>query len=193
MSEFNINEKEQKCDRCQSEPPSIICETCQPYHNFCYKCDSIIHAMKIKSTHNRIPISNFLEPPEPKSPTQNKIHLNSLTPDRRTYRSPSEVNLSFNNIINDKFNNKRLSINLYKRNNIDSNYSDNYINELKKINEKEKDALKYKIETLEKYIERLKSNLQNELKNSEIKCNQYLNEKKNLEEKINQLIEGTFK
>jgi chromosome segregation ATPase len=75
----------------------------------------------------------------------------------------------------------------------ESNYSNNYINELQRLNEKEKDALKYKIDSLQNYIEKIKVNFQNELKAAEDKANQYLNEKILLEQKISQLIEGTIK
>ena len=73
------------------------------------------------------------------------------------------------------------------------NYSENYIKEIKRINEKEKDAMKYKIESLQNHIENLKNNFQKEIKNIEEKANKYLNEKKLLEEKLNNIIEKTLK
>ena len=197
MSDLNINNREAKCERCQTEDVAIICHTCQPFHNFCHRCDSIIHSMKLKTNHVREPNFNSIEynnrgsliSPTSKIPPPPKIAQRSLTPDRQFIRC-----LNNNNDLN-YF--KKYNLNTYtydsQRNDLNSNYSNNYINEIQRINEKEKDAMKFKIESLEKHIERLKTNFQNELKNSEDKANQYLGEKKILEEKMNQLIDGPLK
>ena len=58
MSDLNINNRESKCERCQTEDVAIICHTCQPFHNFCHRCDSIIHSMKLKTNHVREPNFN---------------------------------------------------------------------------------------------------------------------------------------
>ena len=190
----DLNNKEAKCERCQTEEVAIICHTCQPFHNFCHRCDSIIHSMKLKTNHIREPNFNSIElnqrpsliQPISKIPPPPTLNPRSLTPDRQYIRC-------FNN--NDLNSIKKYNLNTYnsQRNDSISNYSNNFINEIQRLNEKEKDAMKYKIESLEKHIERLKTNFQNELKNSEDKANKYLEEKKILEDKINQIIEGTLK
>ena len=197
MSDSNINiinTQGFKCERCQTEEVTVICKTCQPFHNFCNHCDSIIHSMKLKSNHIREPNLNIMNqtntsssiPSEIKISLPPKIIQHSLTPDR-TYIRYSDNNDS-NSI-------KKYNLNTYnpKNNDLTSIHSNNYINEIQMINKKEKDELKYKIDSLENYVERLKKNFQNELKNAEDKASQYLEEKKILEEKINQIIEGTLR
>ena len=190
---MNINNKEKsnKCQRCQAEEITIICHTCHPFHNFCNHCDSIIHSMKLKTNHIREPYLNSIElqncPSINPQNTQQIIphgHIShrSLTPDRQYIRS------SFMERKTDKYN-----LDTYNPSKPESNYSNNYINEMQRLNEKEKDALKYKIDSLQNYIEKLKTNFQNEIKNSEDKAAQYLNEKKILEEKMNQLTEVILK
>ena len=194
MSDLNIINKDLKCERCQTEEVAVICHTCQPFHNFCHRCDSIVHSMKLKTNHVREPNLNFMNitnrpstiHPESKILPPPKINQRSLTPDRQYFRFSDN---------NDSNYIKKFNLNTYNPNkkDLNSNYSNNYINEIQRINEKEKDALKYKIDSLQNYIERLKTNFQNELKNSEDKATKYLGEKKILEERLNQLVEGTLR
>ena len=192
MADSNINENiHQKCERCQIDEASIICHSCQPFQIFCHRCDSIIHSMKLKTNHIREPIitlgqhSNRASNSQiSKIPAIPKITQKSLTPDRQFIRFTKN---------NDTNNTKVYNLNTYNPEKNNSNYSNNYLNEMKRINEKEKDAMKYKIDSLQTYIEKLKLNFQNELKIAEDKANNYLGEKKILEEKINQLIDGTLK
>ena len=182
MADSNINENiHQKCERCQIDEASIICHSCQPFQIFCHRCDSIIHSLKIKSNHVRESLlqNQLNESKNMKINPELEIYQKSFTPDRQYIRT------SFidNNI------NKKYDINSYNP----QNYSENYIKEIKRINEKEKDAMKYKIESLQNYIEKLKNNFQKEIKNIEEKANQYLNEKKILEDKLNNIIEKTLK
>ena len=177
-----------KCERCQAEEVAIICHTCQPYHNFCHRCDSIIHSMKLKTNHVRETIYNTMLPRERASTNSPNVQIfpsgmpiqRSLTPEKDCIHS------SF--IENNKYN-----INTYIPRRNDQNYSNNFINEMKKLNEKEKDALKYKLASQQSHLEKLKEDFQKELKNSEDKANQFLKEKNILEQKLNQLIEVTLK
>ena len=159
MEDSNINEINEKCERCQIDQASIICHSCQPFQKFCHRCDSIIHSLKIKSNHIRESlIQNQLnETKNIKINPELEIYKKSFTPERQNIRT------SFieNNII------KKYDINTY---NNAQNYSENYINEIKRINEKEKDAMKYKIESLQNHIEKLKDNFQKEIKNIEEKA-----------------------
>ena len=182
MSDLNINEiNHLKCERCQIDEASIICHSCQPFHKFCHRCDSIIHSLKIKSNHIREPlIQNQLnESNKIKTIPELEIYQRSFTPDKTNIRSTYI----------DNYTSRRYDLNTYNP----QNYSENYIKELNRINEKEKDAMKYKIESLQNYIEKLKTNFQNELKSAEDKANQYLNEKKTLEDKLNNVIEKVLK
>ena len=189
MSHLNSNrDNNMKCERCQADEVAIICHTCQPFHNFCHRCDSIIHSMKLKTNHIRETIYRTMLSREGASSSGSNILIchpampiqRSLTPEKECIHS------SF--IENNKYN-----INTYAPRRDEPNYSNNYINEIKRLCEKEKDALKYKLSSQQNHVEKLKENFQKELKNSEDKANQYLQEKNNLEQKINQLIEVTLK
>ena len=174
MEDLNINEiKSQKCERCQIDEASIKCLSCQPFQKFCHRCDSIIHSLKIKSNHVR---ESLLSENKNESKENNQ---KSFTPNRQYIKSSLIENIF----------DKKYDINSYNQ----QNYSENYIKEMKRINEKEKDAMKFKIESLQNHIEKLKTTFQKEIKNSEEKANQYLNDKKLLEDKLNKIIETTLK
>ena len=48
-----LNSDNKKCERCQIENAIVICQSCDPFHYFCHRCDSIIHSMRVKSSHIR--------------------------------------------------------------------------------------------------------------------------------------------
>lgn len=138
MSHLNLNrDKNLKCDRCQAEEVAIICHNCQPFHNFCHRCDSIIHSMKLKTNHVRETIYNTKLPCERASISSPNIQIyppgmpiqRSLTPEKDCIHS------SF--IENNKYN-----ITTYVPRINDPNYSNNYINEMKKIKRKRKRCFK---------------------------------------------------
>ena len=186
MEDSNINEIiQEKCERCQIDKASIICHSCQPFQKFCHRCDSIIHSLKIKSNHVRDSlIQNQLNDSKNQKINQEmEIYRRSFTPERQNIRT-SFIENSIN---------KKYDLNTINTYNNQQNYSENYIKEMKRINEKEKDAMKYKIESLQNHIEKLKDNFQKEIKNIEEKANKYLNEKKILEDKLNNIIEKTLK
>ena len=198
------NNNPKKCDRCQTEDVAVICQTCQPFHNFCLRCDSIIHSMKLKTSHVRENILNTKNPQNhPSASTSNikplnnnfysngnKIYSNStkqiksLTPDR--CYTHTECNKSFNNDLNIK----SLS-NIHTKNK--NCFTKEYVDEINRINEKEKAALKYKLESLQNNMDRLKNNFQNEVKNLQDKVNENYMAKKLIEEKMNKLIDVTIK
>ena len=41
------------CERCKNADVTLICEECSPFHNFCQKCDSIIHQLPSRLNHTR--------------------------------------------------------------------------------------------------------------------------------------------
>ena len=199
-----------KCERCQIESAKVVCQACQPFHYFCPRCDSIVHSMRVKSSHTRQNISTFLSKSlnsptkeeqstnnystakfgelnkEINMPSSSKKYLRTLTP--KIQRVPI-------NKFSDKEN---ISMNIdyninYPTSNEGLNYSKDYMNEINRIHNKEKEALQYKINTLENNIERLKLNFQNEMKLMEERINNILREKKNMEEKYNQIIEMALK
>ena len=50
MNEINDNNL---CERCKNAPIILICEECSPFHNFCQKCDGIIHQLPSRINHSR--------------------------------------------------------------------------------------------------------------------------------------------
>ena len=208
MTEINLN---QLCERCQSEPASIICQSCEPFHLFCQRCDSLIHSMKLKSTHPREPIYLKIRP--------NSSNLSNINPnyttgkfyypytENRNYRiaTPKKTVLhesrsapriiQRNNEINNNsnyYNNINSPINQTFQE-TSATYGKEYLNEINRIHEKEKAALQYKIDMLENNIERLKLNFQNEMKSMEERISNIFREKKNVEEKLSQLLDVTIK
>ena len=41
------------CERCKNAEVMIVCEECSPFHNFCQKCDGIIHQLPSRLNHTR--------------------------------------------------------------------------------------------------------------------------------------------
>ena len=205
-----------KCERCQIEQANIVCQSCQPFHYFCPRCDSIVHSMRVKSSHIRQNISIFMNKAlnskdnnnnnnnnnnnytkakfgeinkELNLPSSSKRYFRTLTPKKQriTYNREND-NFSINNDYN--INNNNIT---YPISNEGLTFSKDYLTEINRIHNKEKEALQYKIDTLENNIERLKLNFQNEIKLMEERMNNILREKKNKEEKYNQIIDMTIK
>ena len=142
----NLKLKEIKCERCQIEYANIICQECQPFHYFCPRCDTIVHSMRVRTSHIR----------------QNLNINNSLN-------SKSTNNCSNFTKINNEFNIPK-SYKYYRastptkqkiriNNNNENYYGKEYMNEINRIHNKEIESMKYKINTLENNNERLKLNL----------------------------------
>ena len=56
----NLKIQDFKCERCQTELADILCQSCEPFHYFCPRCDSIVHSMRVRTSHIRQNIiSNF--------------------------------------------------------------------------------------------------------------------------------------
>ena len=208
MSSSSENNNPKKCERCQTEDVAVICQTCQPFHNFCLRCDSIIHSMKLKTTHVRETILNIPNQKNRPSTSTNNIktsrnlysngnriccnsakQIKSLTPDRcHTYNENNFNNNSFNNGLS-----IRGISNINTKSNNNNCFTKEYVDEINRINEKEKAALKYKLESLQSNMDRLKNNFQNEMNNLQNQVNENYMAKKMIEEKMHQLIEVTLK
>ena len=199
-----------KCGRCQNEIANIICDSCQPFKYFCSRCDSIVHSMRLKSSHLRknIPTSlnNIFSSPtieDKNNYTTAKFgelnkELNLPNSSKRYFRTltPKKERVIYNNKRKDRtIPNNDYTINTinYPLSNEGLSYSKDYLSEINRIHNKEKEQLQFKIITLENNIERLKLNFQNETKLMEERINNILREKKNMEEKYNQIIEMTIK
>jgi hypothetical protein len=200
-----------KCERCQTENANIICKECQPFHYFCSRCDSIVHSMRVKSSHLRQNISAFINKAlnspingdsnystakfgeinkELNLPNSSKRYFRTLTPKKQRVIYNNKLNEKENISLNNEYNMNNIN---YPISNQGKSYSKDYLSEINRIHNKEKEALQYKIDTLENNIERLKLNFQNEIKLMEERMNNILREKKNIEEKYSQIIDMTIK
>lgn len=198
-----------KCERCQIENANIVCQVCQPFHYFCQRCDSIVHSMRVKSSHKRQNISSFINKALNSSFNDNNNYstakfgeinneLNLPNSAKKYFRTltPKKQRIIYNNKLNDKDNISSNNDYIINNNNYpisNDGYSKDYLYEINRIHNKEKEALQYKIDTLENNIERLKLNFQNELKLMEERMNNILREKKNLKEKNQKLEEKNQK
>jgi chromosome segregation ATPase len=164
------------CERCKLVPPELVCPTCQPFHKFCKKCDTIIHTLSIKISHNRFSIKNSSQTLNhnnhncsPKVSYHCECH-SARSSSNKTY----EYSPPINNINNSNSNNNISTTHNYTEQleyiNIDTpplerkfEYSKEYVLELKAIHQEEKNEMQQKINALQNHIERLKLNFQTEL------------------------------
>ena len=51
--EFSKINNNNLCERCKNADIILVCEECSPFHNFCQKCDSIIHQLPSRMNHSR--------------------------------------------------------------------------------------------------------------------------------------------
>jgi len=172
----------EKCLRCKSSKPTVLCKECYPFVYFCDNCDNHIHNIPTKKNHNR-------------------LSLNPID-----YQQQMNQNNIFNNQTNSNFSNQSQNLNFSTYNNptnINNNnnnmnsISSNYINEIKLIYDKEKENLLKKSFDLEKELESTKNilnsrindlhiNLENLSKTKEIEIEDL---KKKYEFQIKQLEE----
>ncbi|MCQ2819468.1 MAG: hypothetical protein MJ252_19570 [archaeon] len=107
------------CNRCKSKQGTIMCGQCSPYNVFCLECDQTVHSYPSKMNHEREKIFCNTQPQLNQS--QNNTFFSSM----QTYNSPS--NLSYER---DSDENKNTG-----------SVSKNYINEIQKIYEDQKEQL----------------------------------------------------
>ena len=165
--------------------------------------------MRVKSSHKRQNISSFINKALNSSfkdidnystakfgKLNNELNLPSSAKKYFRTLTPKKQRIIYNNKLNDidniSSNNEYIINNNYPSSTNDG-YSKDYLYEINRIHNKEKEALQYKIDTLENNIDRLKLNFQNELKLMEERMNNILRDKKNMEEKYNQIIDMTIK
>lgn len=41
------------CERCKIKTAVFNCQICRPFHSFCSECDSLVHSLPSKQTHQR--------------------------------------------------------------------------------------------------------------------------------------------
>lgn len=176
MSQF-----QPKCERCKAETAAHHCDLCQPFHYFCSKCDTTIHSFPSKSTHSRI---NVLSPQ-----SSNMTYQYTL--------NQQDYNSNFNN-------NNQSPINTVTKESIAQSHIDmscseygliytrEYVNELKRLFEKEKGELQFKIVSMQNNIDRLKETFQAQMQkvqdDSMITFNKTKHKEEDYENRIRSII-----
>ena len=127
----------EKCLRCKSSKPTVLCKECYPFVYFCDNCDNHIHNIPTKKNHNRL----SLNPVDYQQHNQNFFN-------NQTNSNFSNQNFNLSTINNPTINNS---------NNNNNKISSNYINEIKSIYDKEKENLLKKTFDLEKELETTKN------------------------------------
>ena len=183
----NLKIQEIKCERCQIGLANTICQSCQPFHYFCSRCDSIVHSMRVRASHIRQNLNSILN--------------NSLNTQSMSTNKYSNHTVNYGKLNNEL--NIPKSLKYYRNstptkqtviiNNNDNYYGKDFMNEINRIHNKEIESLIYKINIIENNNERLKLNYQNEIQLMEERINNILKEKKDMEEKYNDIIGITIK
>lgn len=141
---FN-NEEASLCNRCKAKETEMICNDCSPYSNFCSACDNYIHSLPSKRTHKRYDIS------------PNKSQLQpQLQPLPHPHEDSAKYQMMYSSA-NISQANTRVPFGLSQES-LDNQYqagtsvSQNYINEIRKIYEAEKEELINKSYLIEKKL-----------------------------------------
>lgn len=182
------------CERCKNKRANLFCEKCKPFHFFCNQCDAAIHELPSRKNHGRTHFDSFRDSTFMKKSIEDVTTNNRYySPRNYPYKSLSlnnnnndndNYNYNYDNDLNNSmpifiFNSPKNGLKT-ERCTYDYNfngkvgigadecrkvYSKDYVNELNKIHDKEKEELKYKITTLENTINRYKSSLNEQITN----------------------------
>ena len=129
------------CERCKSSQAILSCAQCSPLHSFCSKCDTAVHNLPSKMTHQRTNlISTNIISNEEAEPKPSSVPLNNSEP---LYYYPSSK-IPY------------IETNRNRADDYKTTYTKDYVTELKNIHQKEKNELLFKISSLENTLERLK-------------------------------------
>ena len=185
MSSNDNNILNPLCERCKNENAIFYCSECNPFHLFCHRCDMIVHSVSIKNNHYR---KNILKN------TNDQILNSPLSKKNEKINSLSQIPQNTNYISQEKDLNNLTTLNnsipysedINSQNNeINQLYSREFVTELKRLFEKEKGELKYKITSLQNNLDRLKSSFQNEIKRLQNEANEEFQKNKMKEEEMN--------
>ena len=134
LNNLNLNDNilsvPEKCRRCQSKAPEVMCRDCYPFLYFCKNCNISLHSMDSKKNHNVISLNELNQEIFNEVNNNNNYFINSI-------RMSSNLNDIISNLDSEN------SINSYN----------NYVSELKNIFDKEKYSLMQKNLLLSKNLE----------------------------------------
>lgn len=130
------------CFRCKCNKAEIICKECYPFTQFCSNCDSSIHSISTKQSHQRISITQSMN-----QLSQTKLQMQSQSID---HNAMTNASITLNNNNNTTMNNANL-------------ITSEYFNKMKDIFQKEKEDLMNKTFSLEKQLDTAKVTLTNRI------------------------------
>lgn len=202
---FKNEIKQRKCQRCIRQSVQFLCESCQPLNLFCCSCDEFVHSLISKSDHRRRRVDERNEKEEGdrrEIKDENEKEMREEMCDESS-REVSRIN---NKRIetNDELievetkieteNDKRNSNSSYNSSNEENpnqikkkSYSQEYIEELKGIYEKEKENLKMKNDHLLEKTNSLKVLFDSQVLELQNENEQKLRKIKELEEEVSKL------
>ena len=158
----NIFKVPEKCRRCRTNPPEIMCKDCYPFIYFCINCSNNLHSIESKKSHNIISLKEL-----------NQEIFNDLNFNNNNYLSGLDFSSSSTSPYAIKYN---------------TNYS-KYISDMNSLYETEKNNLIKKSLSLEKNLENIKQESNEKINELQDKLNKIQNSKdleiKILEEKKN--------
>lgn len=161
------------CSRCKMKEADFYCESCDPYFYFCSTCDGYVHSMNIKRHHQRTIINkspNFGKDKGKNYQNANFNSTNALNSINRSYSTHFKTNSDLN--YSHTLSNQNLN-----------NFKENYVNDIKKLFEREREDLATKNLALERELDRVKSNLNAKIVNLQSQLEE-TDKKKNLDLKI---------
>lgn len=198
--------KQRKCQRCIRQNVQFICESCQPLNLFCCSCDEFVHSLISKSDHRRrrIDESNEKEEGERREMKNEKEMKEMCDGSSREISRINNKSLE----MNDKLievetkieteNDKRTSNSNYNMNSSNEenqnqikkkSYSQEYIEELKGIYEKEKENMIMKNDHLLEKTNSLKVLFDSQVLELQNGNEEKLRKIKELEEEVSKLNE----
>ena len=135
VNNLNLNENilsvPEKCRRCQSKPPEVMCQDCYPFLYFCNNCNICLHSMDSKKNHHVISLNDLNQE------IYNEVNNNNYCVNNNSNRASNNLNDLISNLDSE---NSAVSLN-------------NYVSELKNIFDKEKYSLMQKNLLLSKNLE----------------------------------------
>lgn len=171
-----------KCQRCKNKDYETFCLSCDSFNFLCYRCDSYLHnKIPTYQSHKRISREDYEK--QKFNNEQNIVDNNSqinnqdIQPEQLEEQSKNNkmASISYKNNNNDiinisgstsneNSNSLRPSSILSSKFFTSNTYSKEYLNEIKEVFRKEKNALEFKNKNLENTMERLKTSFTEQIR-----------------------------
>jgi hypothetical protein len=175
------------CSRCKMKEADVQCNSCSPFYFFCRSCDEYVHSMSSKKSHDRnlidktvsrkiVNVDNSMQMNN-NDKNEKKTNFNSNQNFNSTqfshYRSQSEFDYTNTVNMGDRISSSNFRPQtLQSRENFNSTVSprspssqgENYINEIKRMYDTEKEELVTKIHILGKQSETIETALKDQIR-----------------------------